>query len=443
MRLVIVGNGIAGMEAAAAARASDPAATITIVSEESERLFSRTALMYVLAGQLSYRDIEPDPREQRDTLRAERVRARVVRVEPDAHRLILGDGGILPYDRLILATGSAPRAAPWVGSDLRGIGHFVTLQDLRWLELCVHGRSGVDLPHRIEGPAGDREGSPYRLRPPVPRPRNPVVIGGGLIGVEVVECLLAAGMKPTFLWRDEWFWPLALDRQEGEWIAARLRAHGATVVGGADIRAFHGTDRVETVELADGSRPCDLAVVAIGVVPNTAFLRDTFATARGGIEVDDQLRTSAADVWAAGDCAAVPGDDGPHIETLWYTSRDQGRVAGRNTAGAADRYRRGPWYNSAKLMDDEYTTAGRIAGKGAGREWRFEEVGRVRSSLRIALAEDDRVLGFNALGRRWDHTVFLRWIAEGRALPWVLDHLRDASFDTELVPPLQIPPEAR
>ena len=89
-------------------------------------------------------------------------------------------------------------------------------------------------------------------------------------------------------------------------------------------------------------------------------------------------------------------------------------------------------------MDIEYTTAG-LVNWNLEREadWFFEETGKVRSTTRVVV-QDDHVVGFNMLGRRWDHTVLIRWIEERRSLDWVLAHLNDAAFDTELVPPLQV-----
>jgi NADPH-dependent 2,4-dienoyl-CoA reductase/sulfur reductase-like enzyme len=446
MHVVIVGNGVAGIEAALTVRRREPGCRITVVSEESEHFFSRTALMYVLSGQLTYRDIEPHDRELYQRLRLERVRARATAVDADKKELHVVGGPPLKYDRLVLACGSRPRPPPWENAGLAGVGHFVTLQDLRWLELCVHGRHGVDLPVAQDGhvPRSSPD-SPYQPRTPVSGVKNPLIVGGGLIGIETVETFLAAKIKPTFLYREDWFWPIALDPNEGKFIADRLRHHGATVVHGRNPKAFVGEGRVTGLALEDGETlACDLVVVAIGVVPNTAWLANgpVNLDPSGAIAVDEHLLTSCPDVWACGDCAGVPQPEGGRRpEQLWYTARDQGRIAGRNTLGDKATYSRGTWYNSAKLMDSEYTTAGRIPGRPAPnqREWYFEETGRVRSTLRLVLDPENRVLGMNALGRRWDHTVWMRWIDERRPLAWVLDRVGEASFDTEFVPPLVIP----
>jgi len=432
------------MEAALAIRNREPAWDITIVSEESDHFFSRTALMYVLAGQLSYAEMEPLERDVYERMRFERVRARATAVDVSAKRLTVEGREPIAYDRLVLACGSKPIAPPCTGGDLRGVGHFVTMQDLQWLEAEVHGRNAVDLPSRHEL-SGPRRDSPYGMRPVSTRghrSRKPVVIGGGLIGVEVVETMVAAGLKPTFLIREEWFWPIALDVQEAAWVADGLRAHGVDVRLGEialEIRD-DGQGNAGGLRTDRGEIEADLVVVAIGVQPNTDWLPEAIARDDvGGILVDDRLRTSAKDVWACGDCTSVPCRHGPvQPEQLWYTARDQGRVAGASVLGDDVKYRRPVWYNSAKLMDIEYTTVGFVNLNRKGEEnWFFEEKGRVRSTTRIVHA-NGRVIGFNFLGRRWDHSVCMRWIEERRSLEYVVAHLNEAAFDTEFVPALAV-----
>lgn len=451
MRVVIVGNGVAGIEAALATHARQPGWEITIVSEESDHFFSRTALMYVLSGQLSRPDIEPHPRDLYARHGFRRVRARATGLDVVGRRLILGGGQEpLSYDRLLLSCGSRPRPGPWPGSDLTGVGHFVTLQDLSWLEAEIHGArsrggdSGNEDGHR----ASSAPGSPYWQRE-VARtkrgrsPHSPVVVGGGLIGCEVVETLLSAGLRPRFLIKQRWFWPAFLDEAEARFVEAHLRDHSVEVGLDEEVSSFEaGADgTVARVHTSRGEHPCDLAIIAIGVAPHTGWLGEAVARdADGGILVDDRLRTSAPDVYAAGDCASVRWADGrQRPEQLWYTARDQGRVAGRALAGEEASYGRGTWYNSAKFLDLEYTTVGLVEqGVPGEQSWRYEERGPVRSSTRIIGAKG-RLIGFNALGRRWDHSVLARWIEEGRSPEFCWSNLERARFDTELVPPPRLP----
>ena len=451
MRIVIVGNGVAGMEAALAVRKREPGWEVTLISEESDHFFSRTALMWVFSGQMSHRDIEPLERDAYTRLGFRRVRARATGIDTEK-QLVLLAGGLdpVPYDRLLIASGSRPRNGPWPGTDARGVGYFVTLQDLAWYEHEVHGGSSrAGAPPRpdahLQASASD---SPYRFREVAAERRGrlaqrPAIIGGGLIGIEAVEVAVTAGLRPRFFIREEWFWPIALDPRESQWIADRMSHHGVDVHLEHEVEMLEADSEgnVTAVRTNEGRYEVDCVVIAIGVVPNTSWLAGSAIELdeRGGIVVDESLKTSVTGVFAAGDCASVRWFDGTRRpEQLWYTARDQGRVAGRRLLGDSSRYQRGAWYNSAKLMDIEYTTAGLVNWNLDGeKSWFFEERGKVRSTTRVVV-QRDRVVGFNMLGRRWDHSVLIRWIEEQRSLDWVLAHLNDAAFDTELVPPLRI-----
>ena len=258
------------------------------------------------------------------------------------------------------------------------------------------------------------------------------MIGGGLVGIEAVEVAVAAGLRPHFFMREEWFWPIALDRTESRWISERMAQHGVEVHLEHEVEALE-TDpdgNVSAVRTNLGRYEADCVVIGIGVIPNTGWLADTGIELDdgGGIVVDEGLQTSAPEVFAAGDCASVRWFDGTRRpEQLWYTARDQGRVAGRRLLGDSSQYERGTWYNSAKLMDIEYTTAGLVNWELEREEnWFFEEEGKVCSTTRVVV-QDGHVVGFNMLGRRWDHTVLIRWIKERRTLEWVLRHVSDAS----------------
>lgn len=439
------------MEAALAIRARQPGWEVVIVSEESDHFFSRTALMWVFSGQMNHRDIEPLERDVYDRSQFRRVRARAVGIDVDRRKVELaGDHAPIGYDRLLLACGSQPRPGPWPGSDARGVGHFVTLQDLFWYESELLGKAAAMHPPRPDAHLrATTDDSPYRFRDVASEARGsvgtqPSVIGGGLIGIEAVEVAVAAGLRPKFFIREEWFWPIALDRRESTWISKRMGEHGV------EVHLEHDVEELETdsngtlagVRTNKGRFESDCAVIAIGVIPNTGWLQssDIELDDRGGVVVDDQLRTSASDVFSAGDCASVRWFDGSQRpEQLWYTARDQGRVAARGILGDDARYERGIFYNSAKLMDIEYTTAGLVNFDLEGEQnWFFEETGKVRSTSRI-VTQHDRVVGFNMLGRRWDQSVFIRWIEQRRTLEWVLKHLDEAAFDTEFVPPLRAP----
>ena len=280
-----------------------------------------------------------------------------------------------------------------------------------------------------------------------------VVIGGGLIGVEAAEILHARGLHVTFVVRESWYFPLALDDKEAALVTEHMRHHGIDVRFGVNVTDIaHGEGGgPRAVRLDTGDEvACDVVVSAIGVVPNTGFLEGSgLALAKGGaIEVDEGLKASAPDVYAAGDCANVTWADGSRRpEQLWYTARDQGRVVARAMLGDEVIYRRGTWYNSAKFFDIEWTTAGWVPALlnwdntplevGAEiRSW-FQRVPGQFVSQRVVV-KGDRVVGFNMLGSRWDHEVFLQWIHDRRSLDFVLAHMAEAQFDEEFTPKFRV-----
>jgi NADPH-dependent 2,4-dienoyl-CoA reductase/sulfur reductase-like enzyme len=422
MRYVIVGNGVAGIEAALAIRGREADARITVVSDEHDHFFSRPALMYVFSGQTTLRDTEPYDRGLYERMALDRVRKRVASLDAAARALVFEGGDRLTYDKLLLAVGSKGRLAPWPGAEGPGVHSFVTLGDLERLDR--------------EARAGMRA----------------VVVGGGLIGVEVAEILHHRGLHVSFVIRENWYFPLALDAQESAIVAEHMRRRGIDVRLGVNAHEVlrGGEGRPRAVRLDGGEVPADLVVTAIGVVPNTGFLAGgPLELSKGGaIEVDDSLRTSAKDVWAAGDCANVTWFDGSRRpEQLWYTARDQGRVAARSMLGDDVAYRRGTWYNSAKFFDIEWTTAGWVPALLSWdntpidpgpdvRTW-FQRVGDQAASQKIVV-KGDRVVGFSMLGSRWDHEPLLRWIEERRSLDWVLAHLGEAQFDEEFMPRFRV-----
>lgn len=404
--IVIVGNGVAGATAALKARERSDA-EITLVSGESPYFFSRTALMYVLMGQMERRDLEPFERASWSAKGIRRVQLRATGLDAKARTLGLSDGSSLTWDKLLLATGSLPREMPLgSASKVDGVVNLVSMQDLDACERWI------------------------------PSTRQAVVIGGGLIGVELVECLLHHGVRTTFLVREPWYWPAALCEEEGEMIAASMRHHGVDLRLGVEAASLEVDDagRVRAVKLSDGSAlDAQLVGGCIGVVPAVGWLREvaTPPTIGRGVVVDEELRTSLPGVWCAGDCAEVPlGGGETRVEQIWYSAKRQGALAGANMTGRASPYRPPTYFNSAKLFDVEYTTVGELREVPEGAESVYRRHPTKAMSQRI-VHHQGRVLGFNMLGSRWDHAVLSQWVDEARSLSWVTRRLAEAQFDVE------------
>ncbi len=405
MNYAIVGNGVAGITAALELRQRDPRAEITVIGGESDYFFSRTALMYSFMDRLTRRDLEPYERGVFDAQRIRRVRGWVKDLDASSRTLTLDNGQSLSWDRLLLATGSSPRRPEWRGLDRvrSGLVNFVSMQDLDACEAAA--RSG----HKA------------------------VVVGGGLIGIELVECLRWAGMEVTFLIREPWYWPVALSEAESAMVIEHMRHHGVNVVTG-EVMANVGTDSqgaVTGVSTEQGRRyECSLLGVSIGVQPTVDWLRHVSTPLRlgRGIVVDAGFRTSFTGVFAAGDCAELelPGI-APLVEQIWYSAKRQGRLAARSILGEPVQYAPPVFFNSSKFFEIEYTTVGRFAPTAREFYYRYPRKG---VSLRIA-EHDGAVQALNMLGSRWDHNKFERWIEERRSLDDVMDRLHQAQFDVE------------
>ncbi len=409
MRIVIIGNGVAGITCALAARERDPNATITVIGGETDYFFSRTALMYAYMDRMPRRALEPLERHVWSERRIGLVRDWVVDHDAAAKTVRLQSGGSLAYDRLVIAVGASPRRFPWDGiADVRdGLVHFVSMQDL---DACE------------------------RLTPST---RRAVVVGGGLIGIELVECLRHHGVEVTFLVREGWYWPVALGREEADVVATHMREHGVDLRLGDELSRVEvdGDGRVSRIHTKRGAAvDAQLLGVAVGVQPNLERIRawkDAPALGRGVI-VDESFRTSLPDVFAVGDCAQIQPADGPgYVELIWYSAKRQGELLGARTLFGDDaRYRRPTFFNSSKFFDIEYTTVGRVMELPEGTPTTLLE--HPKRPIRVRIVHDgDAVAGFNLLGSRWDHEVLTRWVEERRTVDWVLAHLAEAQFDVE------------
>ena len=423
MRYVIVGNGIAGVSAAQVLRQRDDRAEIVLIGDETDVLFARTALMWVYMKQMTREDLRPYEGWYWRENDLRRVRDRVTGIDTSARRLELAAGRPMTYDRLLMAVGAEANRFGWPGQDLDGVCTMCTMGDLDRLEA---------------------------LRP---RLRSAVVVGGGLIGIELVEMMVHDRVPVVYLIREPWYWNLVLSRQEAEIVHQRLRDHGVDLVLEDEIAEIVGNEagQVDRVLTREGLElPGQLLGIAVGVHPRTALAEAAGIACGKGIQVDASMRTSAEHVFAAGDCAEIDQGPGrpPRIEQLWYTGIKQGRAAARAMLGDVHRYDPGVPYNSAQFLFLDYCNVGWMNGArhappealyvppagadGLGLEELFHRSPKRPDTVRIAHAPGSgQVLGFSMLGSRWDCRVLMRWIEERRGLPWVLEHLREASFNEE------------
>lgn len=409
---VIIGNGAAGVEAALTLRERYNAqqAKITIISKETDYFFSRTALMYAYMDLMERQDLEPYERGMWEKQRIELVRDEVIDLNADAHELTLKATGCITYTKLLLAVGASPRKVPFKGIEAvkDGLVNFVSMQDLDDCERLTLTT------------------------------KEAVVVGGGLIGIELVECLQHHGVRVTFLIREEHYWPAALNKDEGLMVTEHIREHHVDVRLAEELERIEVDDqgRVSAIVTSKGDTlPAQFLGICVGVVASTDWLKaaTTPPALDRGIKTDRAFATSLPDVYAAGDCAQIDmGPDQPPVtETIWYSAKRHGRLAAQSMMGDTVNYSPPLFFNSSKFFHLEYTTVGTVTREPEGSRSLYKRMPGKQISTRIVVNAKDEVIGFNMIGSRWNHRILERWILERRPLELVEQRLHEAQFDVE------------
>ncbi len=410
--IVIIGNGIAGVTAARHIRKLSEK-KITIVSSETDHFFARTALMYVYMGHMQFEHIKPYEDFFWDKNRINLVNGFVTKVDHTSKKIELASSESIAYDKLIIATGSKPNKFGWPGQDLKGVQGLYSKQDLDALEL-----------HAPNNEVCSRA----------------VIVGGGLIGIELAEMLRSRKIPVSFLVREDSFWNGVLPKGESEMINEHILEHHIDLQLDTNLKEILSdenghvkavtTDKGETIE-------CNLVGLTAGVTPNIDFLKDSGITLGKGVKVNRMLETNIQDIYAIGDCAEQHQPIGHRrpVEAVWYTGRMMGEAIAQTICGNPTSYNPGHWFNSAKFLDIEYQTYG----------WVFSERNRkpyeehfhwrhVDEKICVTISfhkETKEFLGINTFGIRMRHEIVDRWLTEGKSVEHVMAHLSDANFDPE------------
>ena len=405
MHVVIIGNGVTGVTAAIRLREKHPDWRITIISGESSYHYSRPALMYIFMGHMSYKSTKPFEDDFWPKNRLDLHRDWVTGIDTDRKRLRLHKSNTLDYDKLLIATGSKSNKFGWPGQDLDGVQSLYDLRDLRTLYENVKTT------------------------------RHAVIVGGGLIGIELAEMLHSRNIHVTFLVREESFWDNIIPGEESRMINRVIRDQGIGLKLKTNLKEIvdDGTGRACAVITDKDERiDCELVGLTAGVSPNIDLVKDTKIETNRGVLVDRSFRTSMPEVYAAGDCAEIRTENGDQnlIQQVWYTGRKQGEVVGDVLSGESWSYDPGIWFNSAKFFDLEYQVYGQVnLGIQDERNLIWEHPNH-RHSVRIVYTKEG-VIGLNLMGIRYRHQVCDSWIAERRPVTDVLENLEEANFDPE------------
>ncbi|MEM7297364.1 MAG: FAD-dependent oxidoreductase, partial [Bacteroidota bacterium] len=322
--IVIIGNGVAGITAARNIRKlSDD--RITVISGETDHFFSRTALMYIYMGHMTFENTKPYEDWFWDKNRIELKKAWVNSIDFDNKNIQFKEGEDLKYDKLILATGSQSNKFGWPGQDLDGVQGLYSYQDLELMEENTKSVSRA------------------------------VILGGGLIGVEMAEMLHSRHIPVTYLIREAHFWGNMLPEEEASLIDDHLFKHGIDLRQETELEEIvdDGNGRVKAITTKTGETiECQFVGLTVGVHPNVDLVKDSKVETDRGILVDEYLQTNVPDVYAIGDCAQLknpPAHRRP-IEAVWYVGRMMGETIARSVTGNQLKYQPGVWFNSAKFF---------------------------------------------------------------------------------------------
>ena len=410
MRYVILGAGPAGVVAAETLRAADPDGGITLVSAENEPPYSRMAIPYVLTGKIGEdgTHLRKAPNHY-DDMRIVCRHGRASAIRPDSKTIAFADGDTLAYDRLLIATGARPVLPPIPGLDLPGVGTCWTLEDAR--AIVRRAEQGAHV----------------------------VLMGAGFIGSIVLEALAGRGVTLTVVEMGDRMVPRMMNETAGtmikRWCQAKgVRVHTSTrIVGisrqdearkGGVLAALFGNGKTDgdglVVELDNGERlDADLVVISAGVLPNIEFLAGSGIAVDRGIKVDEYMRTSMPDVFAAGDVAQ--GRDlstgGSDVHAIQPTATEHGRIAALNMAGQAVPHQGSLQMNVLDTIGLISSSFGLWMGVEGGEAAEVIDTDNYKY-LRLEFA-DDRMVGATAIGLTQHVGVLRGLIQTGVQLgPW-------------------------
>lgn len=399
---VIVGAGQAGAQAALTLRQQKFDGDITLIGDEPDYPYQRPPLSKkYLAGEFDTQRLllKPD-KFYRERAIETRLGLGAAAIDTGAQSVTLEDGTDIGYDRLLLATGSRVRRIDCPGCEMPGI-HY------------LRSRADVD-----------------RIRQEIGTSSRIVIVGGGYIGLEVAAVARGLGLDVTVLEAMDRVMARVVAPEVSAFYESEHRSAGVTIDCGTAVAGFEGRDRLEAVVSRDGkSYPCDLAIVGIGVLPNTEIAEAAGLAVANGIVVDEYTATSAEHVFAAGDCTDHPNPLlGARIRLESVANAiEQAKAAALNMLGQPTRYEHLPWFWS-----DQYDLKLQIVGLANGpTDVVVRGDAAERSFSAFYLDQQQRVVAVDAINQPKVFMAAKKIVQAGLAIP--PDVLRDDNQDLKRV----------
>ena len=312
-KIIIIGAHAAGLDAASAARKTDRTAEITLITKEKKTAYSRCGLPFVLGGHIpSFDDLVVFPESFYKMMKLNlKTETTVTNIDAKAKTVEIqdksGNKETLSYDNLVLTTGAYPFVPPIKGREKKGVFVVRTIED------------GEKINEALE------------------TAKSAVIIGAGLIGLEVAVACLERGLKTTVVEFLPYVLPVLLDKDMADRIQNMLEEKGMTTIVGKGAEEILGTDKVNGVLVGGEEIPADVVVVATGVRANVELAKNAGIELgeKRAIKTNMRMETSIKDIYAAGDCAETINliTCRPTLSQLGTTAVKQAKVAGTNAAG--------------------------------------------------------------------------------------------------------------
>lgn len=366
-KVVIIGNGIAGVTAADQLRRRHPDVTIDVIAGEPHHLYNRMGIARLIYGRSAMQGLYLNPDswyEQRKITTW--LNTHAVEINRGRQTVRVGTGDELPYDRLILATGSRSHTPPIRGFGLAGTAVLRSAEDAIALRAYAQ-REQAQLA---------------------------VVAGGGLLGLEAAYALQKLGLRTVVLERSKRLLRRQLDASASAMLTAHLQELGIEILTSTEVQTAHGNGRLGHVELTDGrTLPAQILLLAAGIQPNTELARRAGLAVNRGVVVDQTMRTSDPDIYAAGDIAEHHGE----LPGLWAAATAQAEIAAENTAGGERTYTPIVPATVLKVVGIDLTSIGRFDATSPAEE-EIAHVDSLKRRYRKLVIADGRVVGAILLG---------------------------------------------
>lgn len=392
-RYLIIGNGVAGVMAAENIRKNDKEGAITMVTNEAVPFYFRIKLNEYIAGELSLQAIQArKPEWYKDMNIDLRLNMRVSGVDREKGIAETEKGERFGYEKLLLATGSYSFVPPVKGSEKQGVFTIRNIEDAK--KIIAYAKDVRDV----------------------------VIIGGGLLGLETGNALRKSGKAVSVVE----FFPRLLPRQLDIKGAGRLQVimegMGFNFRLGARTQEIEGVNAVKAVLLEGGETlPAGMVIFSAGVRPDMALAKAMGAECDKGVKVDEHLRTTVSNVWAAGDVMEFKGM--PY--GIWAAAMEQGKIAGINMAGGEKVYNGTTMANTLKVVGIDLASAGEIDAE----EKLESRVSATDTTYKKIVFAGDRIIGCIMLGDTTGFNKVTKAIAENKDVSTIKDRLLTEGFD--------------